>query len=197
MNLEIVGRHIDITPSLKEFTEERVKKLTRLLDGPLDVHVVLGTEKRRQLAEILVKSKHGNFNGTETSEDLYASIREVADKIEKQIRRHKRKLTDHKHRRGPRDPEIAAKISANAAEEAANASPQPRSFPIDGTSRLLHESVQEVPLLTAEDAAIRIDLEGRSAMMFRDPATEELQVVSRRSDGNFDWIRTGDSIIAG
>ena len=63
MNVDITGRHIDVTPALREFTEDRLRKLTRLLDGPLDVHVVLGIEKHRHLAEIQVKSRSGVFSG--------------------------------------------------------------------------------------------------------------------------------------
>ena len=50
MNLDITGRHIEITPSLKEFTEDRLRKLEKLLDGPLEIHVVLGIEKHRHMA---------------------------------------------------------------------------------------------------------------------------------------------------
>ena len=54
MNIEITGRQIEITPALREFTSDKLRKLERLLDGPLDVHVVLAVEKHRHLAEIQV-----------------------------------------------------------------------------------------------------------------------------------------------
>ena len=117
IQLDMTGRNVDITPALREFTEEKLAKLSRLLDDTLDIHVVLGIEKHRQYAEIQVKSRTGVFSGKEETDDLYASIGEVADKLERQVLKHKKKMQDYKHRRGPRDPEIAATIEANVAAE--------------------------------------------------------------------------------
>jgi len=117
IHLDITGRHVEITPALRDFAEERLAKLERLLDGPIEAHVVLGIEKHRHFAEVQVKSKTGVFTGHQETGDLYASIREVADKLERQALKHKEKIQNHKHRQGPRDPEIAATIEANVAAE--------------------------------------------------------------------------------
>ena len=63
----------------------------RLLDGPLEVHVVLGIEKHRHTAEVQVKSRDAVFSGTQETGDLYASIGEVVDKLERQALKHKDK----------------------------------------------------------------------------------------------------------
>jgi putative sigma-54 modulation protein len=117
IRLDITGRNVDITPALRECAEEKLAKLGKLLDGTLDIHVVLAIEKHRHCAEIRVHSRSGVFSGHQKTGDLYASIGEVADKLERQVIKHKQKLHDHKHRRGPRDPEIAATIEANAAAD--------------------------------------------------------------------------------
>jgi len=117
IQLDITGRHVEVTPALREFAEEKLGKLGRLLDGPIEVHVVLGIEKHRHFAEVQVKSKTGVFSGHQETGDLYASIREVADKLERQALKHKEKMQDHKHRHGPRGPEVAATIEANVARE--------------------------------------------------------------------------------
>ena len=116
IHLDITGRQIEITPALRDYAEEKLGKLERLLDGPIEAHVVLGIEKHRHFAEVQVKSKTGVFSGHQETGDLYASIREVADKLERQALKHKEKIHDHKHRHGPRDPEVAATIEANVAE---------------------------------------------------------------------------------
>ena len=117
IHLDITGRHVDVTPALREFAEEKLAKLDRLLDGPIEAHVVLMIEKHRHVAEIQIKSKTGLFSGHQETGDLYASIGEVADKLERQVLKHKEKMQDHKHRQSPRDPEIAAKIEANVASD--------------------------------------------------------------------------------
>ena len=117
IHLEITGRHVEVTPALRDFAAEKLTKLERLLDGPIEAHVVLGIEKHRHFAEVQIKSKTGVFSGHQETGDLYASIREVADKLERQALKHKEKIQNHKHRHGPRDPEVAATIEANVAKE--------------------------------------------------------------------------------
>lgn len=117
MKIEITGRHIDVTPALKAHAEEKLGKLERLLDATAEAHVVLSISRHRHIAEIQIKAGHLVLSGTEETEDLYASIGQVVDKLERQALRHKEKIHDHRPRRGPRDPEVAAIIGANAAEE--------------------------------------------------------------------------------
>jgi len=117
IHLEITGRHVEVTPALRDFAAEKLTKLERLLDGPIEAHVVLGIEKHRHFAEVQIKSKTGVFSGHQETGDLYASIREVADKLERQALKHKEKIQNHKHRHGPRDPGVAATIEANVAKE--------------------------------------------------------------------------------
>jgi putative sigma-54 modulation protein len=117
IHLDMTGRHVEITPALRDFAEEKLAKLERLLDGPIEAHVVLGIEKHRHFAEVQIKCKTGLFTGHQETGDLYTSIREVADKLERQALKHKEKIQNHKHRHGPRDPEVAATIEANVAKE--------------------------------------------------------------------------------
>jgi putative sigma-54 modulation protein len=117
MKIDITGRHIDLTPALQEFAQDKLKKLEKLLQEPIEAHVVLSIVKHRHIAEVQVKSRTVAFSGTEETGDLYASIGEVVDKLERQALKHKEKVHDHKHRRGPRDPEVAAAIGEAAAPE--------------------------------------------------------------------------------
>ncbi len=192
MNIEIVGRQLDITPALKKFTQDRLKKIGRLLDDPLEIHVVLATEKHRQLAEIQVQHKLGRFAGAEETEDLYASIREVAEKIEKQIRRLKDRVTDHKHRRGPRHPDAAAEIAAQATPPMPG-DDAPRAIRLaDGSSRLLRERAIDVPRLGVEEAAARLTASGGSVLLFRDRDSGAHGVLRDEGDGTLLWLRSRD-----
>ena len=76
MNLEIVGRHIEITPAMRDFAFDKLRKLEKLLDGPLEVHLVLLVEKHRQLAEIQVKTRTAVLSGAEaeTSAELLSLV---------------------------------------------------------------------------------------------------------------------------
>jgi len=98
MKIDMTGRHVEITPALREFIEEKLGKLERLLDTPLEAHVVLSINKHRQVAEIQVKTRNAVLSGTEETDDLYASVGEVVDKLERQALRHKERMHDHRPR---------------------------------------------------------------------------------------------------
>ncbi len=126
MKIDITGRQTNVTPALRQFAEQKLQKLRKLLEDPIEAHVVLSIMKHRHIAEIQIKSRSVVLSGTEETSDLYASIGEVVDKLERQALKHKEKIHDHKHRRGPRDPEVSATIEANVAQ-AQNQDPDPES----------------------------------------------------------------------
>ena len=183
MQLDITGRHVEITPALREFAEEKLRKLERLLDPPLEIHVVLGIEKHRHTAEIQVKSKSGVFSGTQETGDLYVSIGEVVDKLERQARRHKEKLRTRRVKKGPRRPEAAAVIEAQAAPP--SATPAGAPAPAAASSRFVRGRGYRVKPLSPEDAVAELETTNEDLLVFRDADTDRVNVVYRRKDGNF------------
>jgi putative sigma-54 modulation protein len=171
MNLFITGRQIEITPALKDFAEEKLRKLDRLLDDPIEVHLVLAIEKHRHIAEIQVKSRTAIFSGTQETGDLYASIGEVADKLERQALKHKEKMQDHKHRKSVRQLE-----------------PETADEPEEHSPRVQRSKSYSVRPLSLEDALINLEASGDEVLVYRDVESERLNVVYRRSDGDFGLV---------
>lgn len=182
MQLDITGRHIEVTPALREFAEEKLSKLERLLEGPLEVHVVLGIEKHRHTAEVQVKSRTAIFSGTQETGDLYASIGEVADKLERQALKHKEKMRAHKSKKSPRNPDAAAVIEANAAprETAPGVAANPHNAP-----RVVRSPRYRVKPLSTEDAVLELESTRQDVLVFRDADTDRVNVVYRQKNGNF------------
>ncbi len=184
MNIEITGRHIEVTAALREFTEEKLRKLEKLLDGPLEAHVVLAIEKHRHLAEIQVNSRNLVLSGQEETDDLYSSIREVTDKLERQALKHKQKITDKKHRRGPKFGEAAAEMDAQALAER-----EPDAGAADNpASRIVRSRSYRVKPMTTEDALLELEANGDDLIVFRDAGSSRMQVIYRQRDGNFALI---------
>lgn len=182
MQLDITGRHIEVTPALREFAEEKLRKLERLLDGPLEIHVVLGIEKHRHMAEVQVKSRTGVFAGTQETGDLYASIGEVADKLERQALKHKEKMRMRRIKKGPRSPEAAAVMEANAAPEGVD----PDEVDDDAKiPRIVRSHRYRIKPLSAEDAVLELESTAEDVLVFRDAETDGVHVVYRQKDGNF------------
>ena len=182
MKIDFTGRHIEVTSALREFTEDKLGKLDRLLDGPLDVHVVLAIEKHRHVAEIQVKARNGVFSGAQETGDLYASIGEVADKLERQVLKHKEKFQSRKHRKGPRDPQIAATIEANASET----TDEPEA--VGAAPRIVHSRSYRVKPLSTEDAVLEIESTGQELLVYRNADTERFCVLHRGQNGDLHLV---------
>ena len=183
MQVHITGRQVEITPALRKFAEEKLKKVEKLLGGPIEAHVVLAVEKRRHLAEIQVKSRTALLAGMRETEDLYASIGDVADKLERQALKHKEKLVNRKKRDGRK---IAA--SRPIAEAEPRPSPTKAGRKVARGPRILPSERYRLKPLSAEDAAMALDSGGGDLLVYRDDRTYRVNVVYRRQDGDFGLV---------
>lgn len=95
MNLEITGQHMEITDPLREYTMQKLGKITRHLDEVIDIHVILSVEKLRQRAEATVNIKGNTLFADATEEDMYAALDLLIDKLDRQVIKHKEKQKDH------------------------------------------------------------------------------------------------------
>jgi putative sigma-54 modulation protein len=98
MQLTVTGHHIDITPALHDYVTSKLDRLERHFDNVTRMHVVLTVEKLRHKAEADLSLNGTAIVATAEDEDMYAAIDALIDKIDRQILRHKEKLTDH-HRK--------------------------------------------------------------------------------------------------
>ena len=95
MRIEISGHQIDVTPALRDYVKSKLERLQRHSDHLIDGHVILSVEKLAQKAEATFNLTGGNVHAESVAEDMYAAIDLLADKLDRQVLRHKEKLTDH------------------------------------------------------------------------------------------------------
>ena len=100
MQISVTGRHVEITDSLKNFTEEKMARLERHFDHVSNIHVVLSVEKLRHTAEASFHISGSDIFADSTQEDMYSAIDTLVDKLDRQLIKHKEKMTDH-HRGAP------------------------------------------------------------------------------------------------
>jgi len=96
MQIDLSGHHIDITDSMKSYVNEKIGKLEKHFDRVTDVHVILSVEKQVQKAEATIHVKGNKIFAQADNEDMYAAIDSLADKLDRQILKHKEKLKSHK-----------------------------------------------------------------------------------------------------
>jgi len=104
MNLNITGHHIEVTPALHDYVSGKVEKIVRHFDHVTSVHVILTVQKLAQKAEITLHVKGKDIYADASDADLYAAIDLLADKLDRQVQKHKDKLVGHGHGR-PADEE--------------------------------------------------------------------------------------------
>ena len=95
MQISITGHHVDITPALRSYVDNKFNRLERHFDKMTNIHVILSIEKERQKAEATIHVSHGNVFADEEHEDMYAAIDGLVDKLDRQLKKHKEKLTNH------------------------------------------------------------------------------------------------------
>ncbi len=196
MKLLIHGRNLDITPAIREYTEEKMSRALKNFNGLVkeaDVHLSVASNPRdpQQTAEVTVFANGTVIRAQERSENLYASIDLVAGKLSRQLRRHKERHSDHHH-----SPGHNASQTANTAGVVVDA-PVEGSFLEGKTAELPNRGVRRkyfaMPAMALEDAMHQLDVIDHDFYVFRDAQNGTIQVVYRRNHGGYGVIQPRES----
>jgi putative sigma-54 modulation protein len=95
MQLTITGLHFDVSPALRSYVDSKLAKLERHFDHLTDVHCVLTVEKLQHKAEATVNLAGGTIHADSVEADMYAAIDGLVDKLSRQVKKYKEKVTDH------------------------------------------------------------------------------------------------------
>lgn len=95
MQINLTGHHVEITPALREYVTSKLSRLERHFEQLTDIHCILTVEKLRHRAEATVNLKGAKLFADATEEDMYKSIDMMLDKLDRQVKRHKEKVTNH------------------------------------------------------------------------------------------------------
>lgn len=96
MQINLTGHHVDITDALRQYVQTKIERLERHFDSVTNVHVVLSVEKLQQKAEATMHMSGADVFADSVHEDMYAAIDGLVDKLDRQIKKHKEKLKDHR-----------------------------------------------------------------------------------------------------
>lgn len=187
MKISVSGKGIDVGESLRAHIEKRVAEgVAKYLDRVTSVNVVISKESHLFRADVSGNTgTHANMvvKGRGQSADVYAAFDEAAQKIEKQLRRYKRRLTDHHKDKMEKQfdaPVMKATkyVIDDSRDEAAD----------DAAALVIAEKSTDIETLTVSEAVMRMDLSDLPALMFFNSAHGRINVVYRRADGNISWV---------
>jgi putative sigma-54 modulation protein len=175
MAVECTGRNVAVTPSLKEYAEERVQRLERHLGGPANVRVVLSREKHRFGAEVIAAHRRRRWKAQEETDDPKSALALAFEKIDAQAMRDSAKRRDRKHKGNGRLPaRIAAAPAAPARRERA--------------TRVVRGRPASLKPMGVDEAALAMESSGQEVLVFRDASNERVSVLYRRRDGDLGLI---------
>ncbi|MFO1113568.1 MAG: ribosome-associated translation inhibitor RaiA [Rhodospirillales bacterium] len=185
MELSIKGRGLDVGLSLREHVEEHLGgAVAKYFAKAHDAIVTVSRDGHLFRVDISVHPTRGLLvQGQGSAGDAYAAFDSAFERIDKQLRRYKRRLVDHHRHRGGEQPETTPAQQYIIASEAVE-----EELPADGQPAIIAELPTEIATLSVGEAVMRLDLADLPAMMFRNQANGVLNVVYRRPDGNIGWI---------
>ena len=95
MQIDITGHHLKVTAALRQYVEKKFKRITKHFDHVIDIHVVLTVEKLTHKAEASLHVRGNKIFANSNNEGMYAAVDSLVDKLDRQIVKHKEKVTDH------------------------------------------------------------------------------------------------------
>ena len=97
MTIKITGHHVEVTPALHDYVTGKLDRVIRHFDHVTSVHVILSVAKLKQKAEVTLHVKGKDIFADSEEADLYAAIDTLADKLDRQVVKHKEKINNHVH----------------------------------------------------------------------------------------------------
>src|SRR5262245_2657472 len=116
MHVTVTFRHVDPTPALRSYAEEKLERVKKYLRRPVDAHVILSVAKERHVAEITLKADHVTMFAQEETPDLYSAIDLALDKLEHQAQKLKARRRSHRGRTPEEPAEVTASVLAAEPE---------------------------------------------------------------------------------
>lgn len=190
MHVTVTGRNIDLTPSLKDYLVEKLRRAQKHFDHPLDATALLSVAKNpsipnNQTAEVTLKVNGTVIRGEESTENMYASIDLVADKIERQLRKYK---TRYWQRAAKNHKELISEPVDVGAEEDDDLSVGKALKSDEIIPKIVRSKRFPLKPMGPEEAASHMDLLGHDFFMFINLESGHVNTVYHRRDGNYGLI---------
>jgi putative sigma-54 modulation protein len=192
MDISLKGRGIEVTPAMREYTQKKIGKLSEFEPGLRNSEVTCKTEKNGHKVEVTLHGDSVMLRAEEKRPDFYEAVDCVFEKLEHQARKHRKRIIDRNRQHSAREvPEGFVPTDLNAYEAPQAQEPETVA---NGRPRIARVKRFFMKPMSAEEAAIQMDMMGHQFYVFRNAAARggDINVVYRRDDGTFGLIQPGD-----
>ncbi len=167
MNIIITGRHLELTDNLKNYAEVKIQKFKKYFDNITEATITLSVEKYRHKAEVLLRVNGLMLQAESVTGEMYSSLDEVAEKLERQVKKQKDKWISN--RKGEDKPLEAVK--------------QEEQTPV-----IVKRKQFDIKPMSPDEAAMQMELLDKNFFVFTNSSSGSMNVLYRRRDGNFGLI---------
>jgi putative sigma-54 modulation protein len=174
MQTSVTFKNLDSSENLKSYVQNKLDRFDKFLDNPAIATVVLTVEKFRHIAEININGDRLSIQGKEETQDMYSAIDMVLDKLEKQIKKNKQKIKQHKGASKGKSKHIIDNETIHDDDKVA---------------RLVNIKNIDYKPMDVEEAMLQMDLVNSSFFVFTNSKTEKVNVLYRRNDGDYSLIQ--------
>ena len=174
MRISISGKNIEVSEYLKDLIDKKVGKLERYFPKDTEIQVTMAVERNRHIVEVTIPYENIIIRGEEVTGDMYASIDNVLDKLEKQILKHRTKLEKNLKAGAFK---FDTPLYAEAYEDAEEEGP-----------RIVRVKRFSIKPMNEEEAMLQMALLGHSFYVFENADTGDINVLYARRDGNYGLI---------
>lgn len=191
MQLAITFRHMDASDAVKDYAREKLDKIRKYFPDPIKGHVVFSNDRGySHVADVQITLHNGIvIKGVESTEDVYSSIDLVMAKIERQVRRYKERIRDHKPSSGPQRL-MRHRVVVTPEPEAPQRTPPAEVAPPAPQHRIIKEEKYVARPMTVDEAIMHMNLLHESFLCFNNAISHEVNVIYRREDGSYGLIET-------
>lgn len=199
MKVTVQGHHIDVGQALQTYIEDKLNALNaKYFNRAVNVNVTMTKETKGLFKShiSMTVGKDIQVQATASTHDVHQAFDQASEKIAKQLRRYKRKLREHHEQR-----ESAAHFKAQEYTLGYNLKDdqldQLSDAEMDGQDEavVVAEMTTNIQTMTVSDAAMRLNLSGNNAIMFRNASNDEINMVYRRQDGNIGWVDPKTTVV--
>lgn len=184
MQITFAGRHVQITDDVRGFVEKRANKLEGLFNFLDELQVVIEQEKTRYFAELTLLARKATFHARIETHDVFESLDAALNRIESQVRRHKERMKDRRHRQSHR--EVAIQLNEDAATSSGATASDDSSTASTPIVKIADKFASKP--LTVEDAAIQLQFSGDSLLLFVNAETSQVNLLYETDGGEYGWV---------
>ena len=172
MRYTIIAKNMEVTDTLREAVEAKLDRLSKLFTEDTEVKVTLGANGNLQKIEVMIPTKVGLIRAEDSGYDLYSSIDNVVEIIEKQIKKYKNKLIDKKQAAIPFSQMFIEEKFEDAEDEL----------------RIVKSKTFALKPMDPEEACLQMEMLGHDFFVFRNAETNEVNVVYKRKGNSYGLI---------